>query len=157
MRGDIFIVNLIFFKFNQMTCHLNGLSGAQKGEWLLRWAMGLFMLVAGMGKIMGGLSMFVANMSGGFAESFLPMALVTGFFYLVPFIEILLGLMLLLSWKRECALWTTGVLMIVFLFGHLAKGDMGNISSIMIYIMVVAGALTLPAAWNLGCCGKCEK
>ena len=140
-----------------MTCCLNTLSGPQKAEWLLRWGMGLFLLMAGLGKFAMGLSMFAAKMGGGFEETFLPMAFITGFFYLIPFIEVILGLMLLVSWKRECALWMSGVLFLVFVFGHKLMGDMGSIPNLFIYIMVIAGALSLPAAWNLGCCGKCKK
>lgn len=140
-----------------MTCCLSVLSGKQKAEWLLRWAMGLFLFMAGIGKLMGGVAMFANKMAPGFEETFLPMMLVVGFFTIVPFIEILLGSLLLVGIWRECTLWATGVLFIIFIFGHKLMGDMGAMSSLMIYLMVVAGALSLPAAWEIGCCHKCEK
>lgn len=139
-----------------MTCYLDKLSGQQKAEWLLRWGMGFFLLMAGLGKVAGGVALFVAKMSGGFTESFLPIALVTGFLYLIPFFEILLGIWLVVGWRRECALWTTGLLFILFIFGHKVMGDMAGIPALMTYLLVIAATLSLHAAWNVGCSVKCR-
>jgi len=141
-----------------MACCLDRLSGSQKAEWLLRWALAVFFFFAGLGKIIGGVSAFVYQMTPGFEDTMLPVALVAGFFWIVPFLEVLLGVWLLVGFRRECALFTTGVLLVIFLFGHKIKGDGGAaIMPMFVYILTVAGALYLPAAWDLGCCGKCKK
>jgi thiosulfate dehydrogenase [quinone] large subunit len=142
-----------------MQCFLSRFTGPQKAEWLLRWALAVFFFFAGLGKIMGGVSLFVYKMTPGFEDTMLPIALVAGFFWIVPFLEVLLGLLLFIGWKREISLWLTGVLLILFMFGHKIMGDMASIMPIFVYLLVVAGALYLPAAWKLGCCsgGKFSK
>lgn len=143
-----------FLNFLNMTCFVARLTGPQKAEWLLRWALAVFFFFAGLGKIMGGVSVFVYQMTPGFEGSILPLALVAGFLWIVPFLEVLLGLWLFIGWHREYALWLNGILLILFLFGHKVMGDMDGIMPIFVYLLVVAGALYLPAAWD--CCGSCK-
>ena len=140
-----------------MTCFLARLSGSQKAEWLLRWALAVFFFFAGLGKILGGVSAFVYQMTPGFEDSMLPIGLVAGFFWILPFLEVLLGGWLLIGFRREGGLLLTGLLLIIFMFGHKIMGDMVGIMPIFIYILVVAGALYLPAAWEFKCCKMCKK
>lgn len=143
-----------------MTCCLSRFTGPQKAEWLLRWALAVFFFFAGLGKIMGGVSAFVYKMTPGFEDTFLPIALVAGFFWVIPFLEVLLGVWLFIGWRRECSLWLTGVLLILFLFGHKVMGDNNGIMPMFVYLFAVAGTLSLPGAWSFPCCegGKmCKK
>ncbi len=119
-------------------------TGASLAEGLLRYAMALFLLLSGIAKLRMGLSFFVSNASSGFENSFLPMIIVTGFLFILPFLEILLGLWLFTGWKREMALFKTGILLLILLLGILAKGDGTLIQSMFIYFLVVGFALSLP-------------
>jgi len=110
-------------------------------EFILRIGMGIFLFFAGVGKIMGGIPNFVESMSAGFAESILPMFLVIPMLYIIPVLEVLLGLLLLSGYKKNLALLGTGILLIIFLFGHLMQGQMQAIQGIFIYLIAVAFTL----------------
>ncbi len=120
-------------------------NGSRNAEGLLRTGLALFLLLAGIGKLMGGIGTFVTTMTTGmFAESFLPMALVTAVAYIVPVAEVALGVWLLSGWKRDLGLWITGLLFVIFIVGHLSVGDM-NLQGLFLYLLITAYTATLPA------------
>ncbi len=126
-----------------------------KGETLLRVGMGIFMLLAGIGKLMseGGVAGFAGAMSAPFAETMLPVGLAEAFLYLVPFIEVALGVWLLSGYKRVLGLFCTGVLFLIFILGQLLQGNMGAMADHFLYLIVIALALTMPGC----CCVKQDK
>jgi uncharacterized membrane protein YphA (DoxX/SURF4 family) len=142
-----------------MQCLLSRFTGPQKAEWLLRWALAVFFFLSGFGKIMGGVSAFVYQMTPGFEDTFLPLGLVAGFFGVVLFLELLLGVFLFVGLRREFTLWLTGLLIILFLFGHKLQGDGSVMMPMFVYLLVVSATLYLPAAWNVACPleKKCSK
>jgi len=112
-----------------------------KGAFLLRLAMAFVMLFAGINKFTNGIPAFVDMMSQGFAETFLPLFLVKIFFYIIPIAEIILGLWLLSGQYKKEALFATGILFILFIFGFMVKGDMGSIPNHLIYLLTIAYAM----------------
>jgi thiosulfate dehydrogenase [quinone] large subunit len=120
----------------------------QKAEMLLRMGLGLLMLIAGVGKIVGGYTGFVEGTSAGFAEGPLPMALVTAFLYAVPVLEVILGVLLILGIRRVCVLFSTGILLLLFIIGLMLKGDIQGVNGVFVYLLVTGFTMTLPG----GCC-----
>ena len=67
---------------------------ASVGLLAMRIPFGLFMLLAGVGKISGGVGGFVEGASG-MAPGWAPDFLITGYLYCVPFAEVLVGALLI--------------------------------------------------------------
>lgn len=114
----------------------------QKAEGLLRMGMGIFLLLAGLNKVMGTFAL-----DGG--DSFLPAMLVQMFGMILPFLEVAFGVWLLSGWKREMGLWAVGMLYVIFILGLASMKDMAGVQGVFLYLLVVAYTMTLPAG---GCC-----
>jgi thiosulfate dehydrogenase [quinone] large subunit len=83
-----------------------------------RWALGLLFLVAGIGKLRD-VSGFATSIVKQFEQTWLPSLLVTIFGYVLPFVELLLGLLLLSGVFRRSVLFATGVLLLHLIFGQI--------------------------------------
>jgi phosphoglycerol transferase MdoB-like AlkP superfamily enzyme len=117
----------------------------RKAECLLRGALGVLMVFAGISKLMGGIEGFVENTGADFAATWLPMGIVSAFLFILPVAELLLGLWLLAGWKRQWALFITGHLFVAFMFGFMILGKDEMIALHFIYILTVACALMMPS------------
>ena len=100
---------------------------------IFRFTLGVNFFVHGGIRLVTGLETFVDNMKGGFSESPLPSVLVVGFLYVLPFVEVALGLLLILgAWTRR-ALPAGGLLMAGLMFGAGSKQDRGAVGWQMVY------------------------
>jgi len=95
------------------------------GVALGRWVFAIMFLFAGCGKFRMGLGVFADYMAGEFKTTFLPAGLVTPYAYALPFVEVLLGIFLLIGFFRFATLLVSGLLMISLAFGtmQLQKAD----------------------------------
>jgi hypothetical protein len=100
---------------------------------------------------MNGYGNFVDGASAGFQDTILPASLDAIFFPIaqiflavVPFVEVLLGLFLLVGLYRIYALFITGILFVLLIMGMLLIGDVSSANFLFIYLIAVAGALSLP-------------
>lgn len=108
---------------------------------LLQIGLGIDMLMHGVVRIPH-LSMFVNKTSAAFGESFLPLLLVKPFLTVLPFIEALIGLLILIGGKTgRLGLVGGGFLMAVLLFGATSHQDWGTASQQVIYLIAFALAL----------------
>lgn len=121
---------------------------------LARWGLGLLFLVGGIGKLFN-LGGFVGGfLAPTFAATILPGWLVAGYGYALPFVEILLGVALLLGLCRNGALLLTGLTLLSLAFGQMLLHKFDVVAYIMGYLFVTAAILFLGAydRWTVGGC-----
>jgi thiosulfate dehydrogenase [quinone] large subunit len=110
---------------------------------ILRIGLGINMLMHGLVRIPS-LEGFVTKASGGFANTPMPPALVNGFLHVLPFIEALVGLLILIGDKASRIGYIAGGLLItVLIFGTDLHQDWATTSQQMIYLLTFATALYL--------------
>jgi thiosulfate dehydrogenase [quinone] large subunit len=121
---------------------------------LIRWALGLLFLVGGIGKLMN-LGGFVNGyLLPAFEKTVLPGGLVAAYGYALPFVEVLLGVLLILGLCRTCALALTGVTLISLGFGQILLRQHGTVANIYLYVLMTALALWMGEhdRWTLDGC-----
>ena len=110
---------------------------------ILRIGLGINMLMHGLVRIPN-LQGFVTKASGGFASTLMPPVLVSGFLYVLPFLEALVGLLILIGGKAGRIGYIAGGLLItVLIFGTDLHQDWATTSQQMIYLLTFAVALYL--------------
>jgi thiosulfate dehydrogenase [quinone] large subunit len=108
---------------------------------ILRFGLGIDMLMHGLVR-MPDLAGFVAHSSAGFKTSFLPMALVSCFLYITPFIEASIGILILIGGKAgRLGFIAGGFLMAILLFGTASHQAWDLASQQVIYLVAFAIAL----------------
>ncbi len=105
-----------------------------------RWCLGIVFLFFGIAKFAGGVTGFARHLSTEYQKSWLPAPLVSGFGHLLPFLEVLLGVFLLLGLFRNATLFATGVLLIILTFGQVVAGQGQTVFFNTCYVFL-AGAL----------------
>ncbi len=124
---------------------------------LIRWALGIMFLVGGLSKLMT-LGGFVNGyLVPAFSKTFLPGGLVAAYGYALPFVETLIGVLLILGLFRPFALLLTGLTLISLAFGQILIQQHATVASIFIYVFMTAAALWMSDhdTWTLGCRGSC--
>ena len=116
---------------------LFGLNNKELGFLVVRLGMGINLLFHGLVRIPN-LAGFVGGMQTKFAESMLPMFLVTPMANAIPFAELLLGLLLLLGIATRYALLGTAVQMAVLITGSCFLQEWGPINSQMFLLALAA-------------------
>jgi thiosulfate dehydrogenase [quinone] large subunit len=99
----------------------------QIGYALLRVTFGFVFLLSGIGKFRAGL----ANFAGGMLQQFsgkLPGVLVQPFAYSLPFVETILGVLLVLGLFTTLALSLSGLLLIALTFGTVMLGEFPTVA-----------------------------
>jgi thiosulfate dehydrogenase [quinone] large subunit len=99
----------------------------QIGYALLRVTFGFVFLFSGIGKFRAGLS----NFAGGMLQQFsgkLPGVLVQPFAYSLPFVETILGVLLVLGLFTTLALSLSGLLLIALTFGTVMLGEFPTVA-----------------------------
>ncbi len=112
------------------------------GMALGRWCLGVMFLFAGIGKFpnVGGFADYLLKQ---FEKTWLPPALVGGFGNVLPFVEIALGVLLVLGIFRNAALFIAGLLLISLMFGQILLGQPQVVFSNTAYLFMAAGLLFL--------------
>lgn len=102
---------------------------------LLRLALAMLFLTAGLGKFIGpGPTHFMEALARDFQGTFLPLFLVRPFAYMLPFLETALGLFLLAGLYRRTALIGTALLLIALSFGKAILGDFQIVAQNFIFL-----------------------
>ena len=98
-------------------------NGRGLADLVLRWFLGMILATAGAYKILGlGLGGFAGYLGGRFAVTPLPGFLVAIFAYLLPFAELIAGVLLLLGWRRRPVMLATGVVFVLLAGGQFGLG-----------------------------------
>jgi thiosulfate dehydrogenase [quinone] large subunit len=129
-----------------------GLENQSLAFLIARVGLGVNLLLHGVVR-MPNLSGFVNGMETKFAESLLPMFMVTPMAYAIPVVEMIIGLMLLLGITTRYALTGAAVLMMVLTTGCCFVQDWGPINSQM-FLLVLAAFLIANLRHNRCCLTK---
>lgn len=107
-----------------------------------RWAIGMLFLVAGLRKFFDpGPAVFMEKIVEQFQETILSQILLRPYGYCLPFIEVALGLFLVVGLYRRTALMLTALLLLSLAFGQLLLGKNDQVGSIFIDLLLTAWAL----------------
>jgi len=113
---------------------------------LLRVSLGVLFLFSGIGKIGGGVGNFAAKMTQDFS-GILPSFLVTPFAYALPFVEAILGALLVIGLFNTIVLAAAGFLMILLTFGTVMQGNFPTVAHNVMYSFFISMLLAL-AGYN---------
>lgn len=104
---------------------------------LLRVTMGVVFLLAGVTKIIGGVGDFASGMVERFEDTLLPIVLVEIYAWVLPFVEVVIGSLLLLGLFFPLTVVLAGVLMLSLLLGTAVESDPPAIARNTMYLLVV--------------------
>lgn len=106
---------------------------------LLRLAIGMLFLVAGLNKFLGpGPAGFMRMIANQFKATALPKALLEPYGYCLPFLEVALGLFLIAGLYRRAALLATALLLLSLAFGQMLLSEFTVVAQIFLYLFFVA-------------------
>ncbi|ATB38289.1 hypothetical protein CYFUS_003723 [Cystobacter fuscus] len=117
-----------------------GITNAVAGQLLLRLALGINLLGHGLVRI-GNPGAFADALVQLFANTWLPSPLVRLFALLLPFIELVIGVLLTLGLLTRTALFTGGLLMVSLIFGTTLRSDWETAGLQMIYAALYAALM----------------
>ena len=118
------------------------------GYTLLRVIVGVNVLSHGISRILMGPSVYAGNLVSQFQATPLANWLVSGFGFALPWIELLLGLLLLLGVKLRWTVVAAGALLAILTYGACLIQDWESAGLQLIYAVVYALLLIL-RQWNL--------
>ena len=122
---------------------------------LLRLILGLLFTMAGWFKVfgMGAVQHAQQFFVEGYRDTWIPVFLLWALGFLIPFLELGAGLLLLFGYRVRESLWTIGLILVAVTYGHLLKEPLFDITSHILPRTVFAVALLLiPRAgdvWSL--------
>lgn len=136
------------------TATSSGLPASREQRWaylLLRLVAGMDFFGHGFARIFTGthLSGFAHGMVGEMAKAPLPSGLVLATGYVVPCVELLVGVLLLLGLGTRFALALALLLMIVLMFGVTMKQEWNVAEQQLLYGLVLAGLLFARERYDL--------
>ncbi len=119
---------------------------------LTRLFLGVMFLAAGIGKFVMGYSNYLAAFTGMFSKSWVPSILTTPVVYIVPVLELLLGILLIAGLWSDKVLIVSGITLIAFGLGALSVGMADTLSFNGLYLLITAFALYLRQydKWKIG-------
>jgi len=119
------------------------------GAFLLRFSLGLLFFAAAMGKFLGkgGVAGFLEYIQGKFAGTWLPPVLYQSFGQVIPYVEIFLGIVLMLGIFRLAGLVLGSLHMLGLAFGMMVTGDWPVVAANLFYVALFAAAL-LTSPWD---------
>ncbi len=109
---------------------------------LARWVLGVMLLFYGIGKLPD-VSGFASHLVTTFAKTWLPEWLTNGFGHTLPYIEVVLGALLILGLMRNVVLFLTGLYFLVLTFGQVVLQQPGVVFNNISFTIFTAGVLFL--------------
>jgi thiosulfate dehydrogenase [quinone] large subunit len=109
---------------------------------VFRLALGTNFLFHGLARILGGgVGGFASGTTKAFTGTLLPPGVVHVFLSVLPYVELILGVLILLGLFTRWALAAGGLLMAVLMFGTSMRSDWVTVSIQMIYVIALYLAL----------------
>ncbi len=121
------------------------LDGRAASAALLRWGLGLLLLVSGLRKLPALTGFVNGYILPAFADTLLPAPLTAAYAYALPPVEALLGALLILGLFRNASLLLAGLTFLSLAFGQMLLQNHAVVFQIMGYLALTAGALCLEA------------
>jgi thiosulfate dehydrogenase (quinone) large subunit len=118
--------------------HWNSRSAAY---FILRLTLGFVFLMYGIGKLMEGVNEFTGGLEKQFADTFLPGTLVSLFGITLPFMEVLIGILLIAGLFTRYAIAFAGLLMVALTTGLAITGEPEGVGHNLIYSFILFGLL----------------
>lgn len=115
---------------------------------LARIGMGINLAIHGVVRIPK-LNSFAEWMTHSFEKTWLPSPLVHSFAYILPFLELTIGLLLLLGFLTRYALVAGSITLITLIFGSCLIENWSAAGTQMIYLAYLATLLALREKFNL--------
>lgn len=104
------------------------------GYFILRLALGINILTHGLVRLPH-LDEFASTMVSSFENTFLPLPMVEGFAYVLPFLETIIGALIIVGLFSRQVLFLGGLLMAFLIFGTCLEQDWAVASRQMVYIL----------------------
>jgi thiosulfate dehydrogenase [quinone] large subunit len=102
---------------------------------IFRLTMGINIFLHGATRILSGVGKFADAMSAGFKDSPLPSGLTWAFLAALPFMEALVGLLLILGLWTRPAVIAGSLLMTTLVFGTALRSDWAGLGLQMVYVL----------------------
>ena|ERR1035441_9698731 len=105
---------------------------------LLRMTIGLNLFIHGLSRLLMGATVFANSLVPMFAKTFLPGWSVYAFGLVLPWVETILGLLLLLGFRTRICLVGCSALIFVLTFGTSIRQDWNTAGSQLVYAAIFA-------------------
>lgn len=105
---------------------------------LLRLPLGVLFFFAGLNKLIGGYGNFINWILGEFDKTWLPQFLLYPYAYTLPFIEVILGALLIVGLFARPALFFAALLLTSLMFGKVVVQDYGVAANNANYVLIAA-------------------
>jgi len=105
----------------------------QLGYFLFRISIGVNIFFHGFMRILTGLGAWAEPMAETFADTYLPMALVRAFLYVLPFIEVALGVLMAFGLYTRWAMIGGMLMMLSLIYGNVTRQEWGTAGNNMHY------------------------
>ena len=112
------------------------MSNQQLAYFLARITLGINLLLHGVVRIPK-LTAFSQAIAAGFQESVIAPEIARLFAYTIPFIELILGILIILGLKTRKSLVAAAIFIIVLISGTCLKGDWATVSTQMLYALFI--------------------
>ncbi|HEX3854936.1 MAG TPA: DoxX family membrane protein [Polyangiaceae bacterium] len=115
---------------------------AQLAYALFRFSFGVNMAMHGASRILSGVGQFASKTMSDFTHTVLPSAIVWPFAVTLPFVELAVGVLLLLGLFTRIGLVVGSLVMAGLAFGTALRGDWGVLGTQLVYSLVYYVLLT---------------
>jgi thiosulfate dehydrogenase (quinone) large subunit len=105
---------------------------------VLRVALGFAMFMHGCARLVGGIDVYARRYIAGFAGVALPHGLVVLFIYAIPFLEVVIGLPIVLGLWTRWALLANAALLLAFIFGSSMQQGWSGVETQLVYTLIVS-------------------
>ena len=103
----------------------------------MRLTLGFVFLFYGVGKLQTGMTSFGQGLEKDFASTWLPTRAVYVFGVLLPFLEVMVGVLLVLGFLRFFTLAFAGSLVVILTSGLAISGNPGGVAHNLIYALLI--------------------
>ena len=115
----------------------------------LRWIVGLIFLMAGYGKVFTwGVSNVYKSSFASFQDTFLPDFILQFTAYYTSYVELIAGLLLIIGFKRDYALYSLATVLIIVTYGHGLQSPIWDVKDVIFRAVPLATLLLVPGEWD---------
>lgn len=105
---------------------------------VLRIVFGFAMFMHGCARLIGGIDVYAHRYIAGFAGTALPHGLVVLVIYAIPYLEVVIGVPIVLGLWTRWALLANAALLLVFIFGSGMQQAWNGVETQLVYTLIVS-------------------